>query len=109
MLYDYFLHHFDLSVRNLQFFVIHVRAVIRFIHALVHRYNRFDSVKVTFPIRGHSYMECDKDMGLINKKVHVETPEDWNEHIRRCRVRPFSFYIIDVPYSRYFHNMDFIF
>ena len=40
-------------------------------------------------------MECDKDMGLINQKVHVETPKDWNELIRRCRVRPFPFYIIE--------------
>jgi hypothetical protein len=34
--------------------------VFKFIHYLVHHRKRFNSVKITFPIRGHSYMECDK-------------------------------------------------
>lgn len=43
--------------------------------------NRFDSVKVVFPIRGHSYMEGDKDMSLVNSKAYTETPEDWRDYI----------------------------
>lgn len=46
--------------------------VIRFLHYTVHTLKRFESVKVVFPIRGHSYMEGDKDMSLINPKSYTE-------------------------------------
>lgn len=53
--------------------------VMRFLHYTVFNKKRFDSVKVVFPIRGHSYMEGDKDMSLVNSKVYTETPEDWRD------------------------------
>ncbi|KAK3741028.1 hypothetical protein RRG08_005718 [Elysia crispata] len=50
--------------------------VIRFFHWLIHFLRRFRSAKLSFPIRGHSYLECDRDMGLVNQKTDVELPED---------------------------------
>ncbi|KAG8289755.1 hypothetical protein J6590_103595 [Homalodisca vitripennis] len=49
---------------------------IRYLHYMVTKKDRFDEVTVTFPIRGHSYMEPDKNIGLINKKAAVETPNE---------------------------------
>jgi hypothetical protein len=51
--------------------------VFKFIHYLVHHRKGFHSVKITFPIRGHSYMECDKNFGLVNLKTKMETPSEW--------------------------------
>ena len=49
----------------------------RFVHWLVNIERRFHSIKVTFPERGHSYIECDTDMGHINQKAYVDVPSDW--------------------------------
>ena len=69
--------------------------MLRLLHAMVHKFDRFDSIKVTFPQRGHSYMECDKDMGLIKQNVHIEVPSDWNEHVRNSRSKPSPFTVIE--------------
>lgn len=68
--------------------------VIRFLHHLVTVQRRFDSVKVVFPIRGHSYQECDKDMSFINQKSYVETPHEWREVIKNSRNKPSPFHVI---------------
>lgn len=52
-------------------------AVFLYLHYIVHTIKRLDSVKIVFPIRGHSYMECDKNFGLIKKKTIAELPKDW--------------------------------
>ncbi|KAL1488208.1 hypothetical protein ABEB36_015165 [Hypothenemus hampei] len=54
-----------------------------------------DQVTVYFPIRRHSYLECDTDMSLIDYKIYTEVPEDWREVIRNCRMKPSPFNIID--------------
>jgi hypothetical protein len=69
--------------------------VIRFLHYLVNKINKFQTIKVVFPIRGHSYMEGDKDMSLINAKSHTETPDDWRDVIRNSRIKPLPFIVID--------------
>ncbi|CAH1099014.1 unnamed protein product [Psylliodes chrysocephalus] len=51
--------------------------VFRFLHHIIHYEKKLEHVKVTFPIRGHSYMESDKDFGLVNQKTRTETPSDW--------------------------------
>lgn len=38
---------------------------------------RFNSATVTFLIRGHSYIECDKDMVLVDQKIRAEVTNDW--------------------------------
>ena len=96
------LHHFivnmlDPSVRELHIFCDSCSGqnknstMIRFLHYMAVTQKRFDEVTVTFPIRGHSYMEPDKNMGLINKRVHAEMPDDWREVIKYSRVKPSPF------------------
>lgn len=43
-------------------------SIFRFMHFMVHTVKRLESIKITFPIRGHSYLECDKNMGIVNLK-----------------------------------------
>lgn len=69
--------------------------VIRFLHHTVVDKDRFDSVKVVFPIRGHSYMEGDKDMSIVNSKSYTETPDDWRDVLRNSRVKPSPFTVIN--------------
>lgn len=69
--------------------------VIRYLHYLVTQKNRFDRVNVVFPIRGHSYLECDRDMSLINQRSYVEVPEEWRCVIRNSRLKPSPFTVID--------------
>ena len=69
--------------------------VLRYCHYLVNHAKRFKIIKLTFPIRGHSYMECDKDFGLINQKVPAETPKEWWEEIRASRKSPSAFNVIE--------------
>nr|CAD7413236.1 unnamed protein product [Timema poppensis] len=38
---------------------------------------RLDYVKIIFPIRGHSYLECNKYIGLIDQGEEDELPKDW--------------------------------
>lgn len=65
--------------------------LIRFLHYLVHARKRFNSIKVVFPVRGHSYLESDKDFGLINQRTKVEVPEQWNEVFQAARAKPQPF------------------
>lgn len=53
---------------------------------------------VTFPIRGHSYMECDKDMGILNGKFRAEVPDDWCKHIETARLKPTPFLVEEVDH-----------
>lgn len=69
--------------------------VLRYLHHLVITRKRFDSIKITFPVRGHSFLECDKNMGLINQKKTVETPDEWREHIAHSRVNPMPFVVVN--------------
>ena len=48
---------------------------------------------MVFPIRGHSYMECDRNMGLINQKSYVEVPDDWITVIANSRQKPSPFLV----------------
>ena len=49
---------------------------------------KVQSIKLTFPVRGHSYMWCDRDFALIHKKATVELPSDWFACFRSARTRP---------------------
>nr|CAD7402740.1 unnamed protein product [Timema poppensis] len=53
-----------------------------------------NKITVTFPIRGHSFMELDKNMGLIPKKVIAETSDGWRRIIRDARTKPTHFEVI---------------
>lgn len=71
-------------------------AVLLYLHYLVHTIRRLDSVNVTFPIRGHSYMECDKNMGLVKTKTVVELPSEWITVFETARINPCPFQVINV-------------
>lgn len=62
--------------------------VYRYLHHVFHITKILDSIEVTFPVRGYSYMECDRDMGLINQTIPAELSEDWFIEVRSCRVKP---------------------
>lgn len=70
--------------------------MFRFIHYVVHNAKRLDMIKIIFPIRGHSYLECDRNMGCINQKSPCETPDDWVKVIREARKKPYPFHVIKV-------------
>ena len=57
---------------------------VRMLHYLVHIAERFENTTESFPIRGHSFMECDKDMALVNQKPAAETPSDWQ--VSCCKI-----------------------
>lgn len=68
--------------------------IFRFLHYIVHFTKRLKSIKVVFPVRGHSYLECDKNMGLINQKTRVELPNEWNSVVENSRSKPSPFKVI---------------
>lgn len=73
--------------------------MFRFLHHLVHVEKKLESVMMTFPVRGHSYMENDKNMGIINTKTRAEIPEGWIEIIECARQNPFPFDVVKVDKS----------
>ncbi|GFN93454.1 4-diphosphocytidyl-2-c-methyl-d-erythritol kinase [Plakobranchus ocellatus] len=66
------------------------------LHYFIHQKKRFRYVHLTFPIRRHSYMECDRDMVLINQKLTIETPSGWHEHFEDARKTHSPFNVITV-------------
>lgn len=89
----------DLNVRELDLFCDSCGGqnknytFFRFLHNLVHQQKRFDSIRVTFPIRGHSYMENDKNMGIINQKARVETVKELCDLVQSSRKKPSPFVV----------------
>lgn len=73
--------------------------VIRFIHYVVSVVKRLKSIRITYPVRGHSYLECDKNMGLVNTKKRMELPADWEENLLTSRIKPAPFVVISVDQS----------
>lgn len=68
--------------------------MFRYLHYVVHKCHRLDSVTVTFPERGHSYMECDRNMALLPKHAITEIPSDLYELIENARVKPSPFQVV---------------
>ncbi|KAK5647988.1 hypothetical protein RI129_002880 [Pyrocoelia pectoralis] len=91
MLFDFIFNHLDNAVEELEIFCDSCcgqnknYTLFRLIHFVVH----------TTKLGGHSYMECDRNMGLINQKACVELPSDWNEQITSARVKPSPFQVIN--------------
>lgn len=55
--------------------------LFKYLHYVLHNKKRFEQVRITFPIRGHSYMECDKNVDLTNTKAMTGVPNNWMEVI----------------------------
>ena len=83
--------------------------MFRYIYSLVHVRKRFQKVLISFPIRGHSYMECDKDTGLINQKFKAEIPTDWISHFVQAQRNPHPFTVIQpdvAEFKNFSHHFD---
>ncbi|XP_072402450.1 uncharacterized protein [Diabrotica undecimpunctata] len=104
------LHHFiftqlDKKVKQLEIFCDSCGGqnknfnIFRYIHYVVVTTRRLDKIKITFPIRGHSYLECDKNMGLINQNTKAETIADWINEITGARAKPTPFKVFDLEQS----------
>lgn len=73
--------------------------VYRFLHYLVHVKKRFKNVQFTYPIRGHSYTECDRNMGRIKFNFWADIPSEWANHFREARQNPSPFVVEEISYS----------
>lgn len=102
-----FLHHFvyshlDKDVTHLEIFSDSCsgqnknKTLLRLMHHLVHVEKRFDYIKMTFPIRGHSYLECDKNTALVKHSLTAEIPEDWVNIFQNARSKPSPFIVEEV-------------
>ncbi|KAK3789152.1 hypothetical protein RRG08_001545 [Elysia crispata] len=58
--------------------------------------------RIIFPICGHSYMECDRDMAVINQKPRVETPNSWVQQFEGVRKSPSPFNVVAVQQDMFF-------
>ena len=79
---------------------------------MVNSEKRFQSIKVTYPIRGHSYLECDGDMSHVPQSKRTEHPKDWENAIKSCRRNPSPYNVITLPQESYkgftkFLNQDY--
>ncbi|KAH1002171.1 hypothetical protein HUJ04_008284 [Dendroctonus ponderosae] len=54
---------------------------------------------MVFPIRSYSYLECDKNMELINQHTKVETVQAWLDEFSGARTKPSPFKTIEVDQS----------
>jgi hypothetical protein len=70
--------------------------IFRFIHYIVNCVKSLQTIKITFPVRGHSYLECDKNVGLWNLKKRMETMDDFTNMILESRAKPSPFIVINV-------------
>ncbi|XP_050301580.1 uncharacterized protein LOC126739803 [Anthonomus grandis grandis] len=70
--------------------------VFRYLHYVVHVAKRLSSVTVIFPVRGHSYLQCNRDMSFVNQKIRAELPRDWVTELKTCRQKPTRFVVHDV-------------
>ena len=70
--------------------------LIRYLYYLVHIARRFRTVSVSFPIVGHSYMECDKNMAHVNQKSKVEVPGEWCSVFEAARKKPSPLHVIKI-------------
>lgn len=68
--------------------------LLRLAMALV-ELNLFEEVTITFPVRGHSYMPCDRDFGLIKRKMKTQermyTLQQYESVIKRSSNIPDKF------------------
>lgn len=102
-----FLHHFiinylDKRVKQLSIFCDSCGGqnkyynLIKWLHFITNQSNLLNRVDITFPIRGHSYLECDKNFGIIKLKTKMEVPCDFYELIANARAKPSPFQVINV-------------
>lgn len=85
---DYITKYVDEKIRNLYIFTDgcrgqnHNNTMVQYLHSLVIS-GRFDFIQHQLPMRGHSYLPCDREFGRIElrqrRRDHVELYTGWNE------------------------------
>ncbi|KAF2878869.1 hypothetical protein ILUMI_27301 [Ignelater luminosus] len=48
----------------------------------------------TFTIREHSYLECDKNLGLVYQRTEVQLSEHWAQAFEEARKKPCPFDVV---------------
>ncbi|XP_039290187.1 uncharacterized protein LOC120352657 [Nilaparvata lugens] len=108
VLFDFIFNHLDPQVEELTIFCDSCGGqnknytIFRLIHYIVHFIKRLKSIKLVFPVRGHSYLECDRNMGLINQKTRVELPSEWNSVVESARAKPSPFKVVSCDDQKIF-------
>ena len=109
MLYHFFMNELSETVKDIALFCDSCSGqnknwtVIRFCHWLVNKQKRFNSITISFPIRGHSYLECDKNMSLIKAKTDAEIPSEWWSVFRAARENPSPFIVHECKQNDFFN------
>ena len=68
--------------------------IVAFWYYLVHNIGLFDEIEHKFPLPGHTFLHCDRDFGVIEKKKRstpaIYTPDQWADLIKDAkRIKPF--------------------
>ncbi|GFS25892.1 hypothetical protein ElyMa_005195300 [Elysia marginata] len=114
MLNDFFTNHLPQTVRNLRLFCDSCAGqnknwtVLRLMFYLVHTTKRFNTITMSFPVRGHSYMECDRDMANVNQAFPAELPKDWRNVLESTRAKPEPFNVINFPCEKFLKYSEFL-
>lgn len=75
--------------------------LFKFLHYIIHHCSKLESVQITYPIRGHSYMECDKNMSLLHEKFSRRLIYTYS-----ARFKPAPFHVKQVDqYYYYYRNV----
>ncbi|XP_049788549.1 uncharacterized protein LOC126192289 [Schistocerca nitens] len=53
----------------------------------------FTKITLTYSVRGHSYLDCDRQMASLNPKAWLETPEAGKEHFEAAWRKPSPFVV----------------
>lgn len=71
--------------------------ITRFIHFIANKHiHGIKEIKITFPVRDHSYLECDQNVGLWNLKEKMETSKDFVTIIQKVQKKHFPFEVVSV-------------
>ena len=71
--------------------------IFRFIHYITNnQIHGLTDINITFLIRGHSYLECDKNVGLWNIKAPMEIAKNFEEMVKLSRSKPSPFTVVGV-------------
>ena len=114
MLYDFFTTKVPENIKTLHLFCDGCGGqnknwtMFRFLHYMVHKEQRFESIKLCFPVRGHSYLECDADMAHVPQSTRTEVPSDWEKAISLCRRNPLPYNVIKLPQADYKSFTEFL-
>ena len=77
-------------------------------HWLVTTKRQFERISIRFPIRGHSYLECDRDMGLIKQSTDLDLPTQWVQVFRNACVKPSPFTVFHYDQNMFKAFKDFL-